>query len=197
MKRISKFDDFKVNESFDFDISQLPTHIIEALFSDYGKSMITIGLIAGYSKIKDIFSFFKTPNFNKIQPIFDKIKNDARINELLMELYPYKTSVNYDEYDQSINKNKGAEIIQEIFKRAEQLLSKKDYDIFYSLVNKHDYQGNHRGAYFTKQMPIESAKAKTDKIIKELYKKGKLSIEEIAETTGVTVDYVNSLISKM
>lgn len=197
MKHINKFDDFKVNESFDFDISQLPNNIIQALFSDYGKSMITIGLIAGYSKIKDIFSFFKTPKFNKIKPIFDKIKDDAVINELLVELYPHRHAATFDSSDVSCERRKSLEILDKIFKRSEELLSKKDYDMFYSLVRKYDYQRNYQGNYFTQQKPIESAKAKTDKIIISLHQKGKLTPEEIAETTGVTTDYVNNLISKM
>jgi len=197
MRHINKFDDFKVNESFDFDISQLPNNIIQALFSDYGKSMITIGLIAGYSKIKDIFSFFKTPKFNKIKPIFDKIKDDAVINELLVELYPHRHAATFDTTDFSFERRKSLEILDKIFKRSEELLSKKDYDLFYSLVRKYDHQGNYQGNYFTQQKPIESAKAKTDKIIISLHQKVKLTPEQIAETTGVTSHYVNALISKM
>ena len=146
MLHLKKFEKFeKQNESFVF----LPGLAIGLL--------LYYGIMYGYEKIHnliDIISFARATQ--KAAPIFDKVRNDYKIVELFRELGKYKDHLYYGEEEGSTfigsPREKAFQIVDDIFKRAEELLDEKEFETFKSSIKEFDRYSGKPGGYFVKKV---------------------------------------------
>ena len=99
---------------------------------------IALGLFRGYGEIA---RFIDKMDFKmakaKIGPIFDKIKDDRKIQELLGQLQQYKNSLYFGEEEgENPMRDRAYDIRSEFYKRTKELLSEKDYKVFIEACNE-------------------------------------------------------------
>jgi len=137
MKHIKKFENYTTNESM-------------ILFGAGGGLLLWYGLMYGYSKIQNLFNFikFKTA-INKIEPIFNKIKDDQQIQSLLQELYEYKDGLYFGEEEgENPRRTKAFKTRDAIYQRAKEILDEKEFNIFVSSAKEFESGSEKPGGYF-------------------------------------------------
>jgi hypothetical protein len=141
MKHIKKFENHeaKINEENIGLIGVAP-----ALFLIYG-------IMYGYVKIKNIIdyvSFIRAAS--KLEPIFDKIKDDAEMSEMILKLGEYEDGLYFGEVEGgNPRREKAFDIIREIYRRAKELLDDREYNIFIGAAKEFERGSGKPGAYFT------------------------------------------------
>lgn len=138
MKHIKTFESFEVNEEF------LPV-------AGGALGLIVLyGILWGYKKIDNLVDFVKFKNAkNKLEPIFDKIKDDPKIKELLDELYEYKDGLYYGEEEgENPRRTKANKIKNKIYNRASQLLTTKECEKFIYYLETFEQGVEKPGGYF-------------------------------------------------
>jgi hypothetical protein len=124
MKHIKTFENYKTNEAM-------------FLFAGLGL-LLWYGIKYGYAKIDNLFDFVRFKNaINKIEPIFNKIKDDKGIQSLLQELYENKTD------SKIVLKVRDA-----IYQRAKEILDEKEFDIFVSSAKEFERGSEKKAGYF-------------------------------------------------
>ena len=142
MKHVRKFDNYetKINEELTFG---------GALFF-----VILKGLEVGYRAISHLVSFSKfAMAINKIEPIYDKIKDDKVMTQLVAKLDEYSGSLSFGEegYDPRTaqRKKEANELIEQIYNRAQELLSPSDFEIFKSAAEEVEKGSGKPAGFFT------------------------------------------------
>jgi hypothetical protein len=142
MKHVRKFDNYetKINEELSFG---------GALFF-----VILKGLEVGYRAISHLVSFSKfTMACKRIEPIYDKIKDDKVMTQLVAKLDEYSASLSFSEegYEpRTAQRRKEAnELIEQIYNRAQELLSPSDFEIFKSAAEDVEKGSGKPAGFFT------------------------------------------------
>lgn len=140
MKHIKKFENHetKINEE----------SII--LFGVAPALLLIYGIMYGYTKIQNIVdyvSFIRAAS--KLEPIFDKIKDDVEMSEIILKLDEYKDVLYFGEVEGDDPRRKKAfGIVREIYRRAKELLDDREYNIFISAAKEFERGSRKPGAYF-------------------------------------------------
>lgn len=111
---------------------------------------IALGLFRGYGEIA---RFIDKMDFKrakaKIGPIFAKIENDSKIQELLNQLSIHKNSLYFGEEEgRNPEREVAFDIRSEFYKRAKELLSEKDYKVFIEACNEFEDGVGKPAGYF-------------------------------------------------
>lgn len=151
MKHIKKFNELNENDTInesDGSIGNLLLATIPML-----APLVWYGAMHGYVKIQNLINFVQFRRaLSKIEPIFDKIKDDDKIQELLEELYKYKDylySGEEAEGSRTIKRDKAYKIRDNIYKRAKEILNDKEYNIFVSSAREIEAGAEKPASYFT------------------------------------------------
>jgi hypothetical protein len=113
--------------------------------------LLWYGLMYGYVKISNLFNFiaFKRA-ISKIEPIFNKIKDDSRMMELITELGELKDGLYFGEEEGSNPRRTQAfQVRDSIYQRAKELLDENEYKTFVSAAKEFESGSEKPGAYFT------------------------------------------------
>lgn len=117
--------------------------------------VVWYGLMYGYVKVKTLIDFVTFKNaLSKIEPIFDKIKDDAQMLDLLKQLDNHKDGLYFGEEEgENPRRTKAFQIIEQIYDRASEILDAKEFELFKSSAKNVDYGSGKPAAYFTKEDP--------------------------------------------
>lgn len=142
MKHIKLFENYKNNTS----------KINEEFIIGGGLGLlIWYGAMHGYVKIGNLFNFIKFKNaIIRIEPIFNKIKDDQKIQSLIKELYEYRDALYFGEEEGgNPRRRKAFEIRDAIYTRAKEILDEKEFDIFVSAAKEFERGSEKPAGYFT------------------------------------------------
>jgi hypothetical protein len=136
MKHIKRFENHKTNES-------------SVLFVGGTGLLLWYGIMYGYVKIRTLFEFAKFKiAINKIEPIFDKIKDDEQIQSLIQELYKYKDDLRYGEDEHGQRRREGFKLRDAIYQRAKEILDEKEFNVFTSSAREFESGSEKPAGYF-------------------------------------------------
>lgn len=142
MKHVKKFENYetKVNEELGLG---------GALFF-----IILKGLEVGYRAVSHLVSFAKFAEAtNKLVPIYDKIKKDRVMSQLVAKLDEYSGALSFGEqgYEPGAvqQKKEANELIEKIYNRAQELLSPADFEIFKSAAEEVEKGSGRPAGFFT------------------------------------------------
>ena len=145
MKHVKKFEQYDNN---------LINKTNEEVFVGIGGGLgllLWYGVMYGYVKISNLFNSIKFKiAINKIEPIFNKIKDDEKIQSLLKDLYEYKDGLYFgEEQGPNPKRTKAFETRDAIYQRAKELLNEKEFDIFKSSAKEFEEGSEKPAGYFT------------------------------------------------
>ena len=136
--KIKKFEEYNINESV-------------VLLTGTGIGLLLFyGVMYGFAKIANLFNFI---TFNKakkrIKPLFNKIKDDKEISELITKLFEYKDSLSFaEEEGPNPRRQKAYEIRDAIYERALEILSEEEYKTFISSAKEFERGSEKLAGYF-------------------------------------------------